>query len=130
MTENEIGTIVVKACLKIHQRLGPGLLESVYQRILAYELEKQGLNVECEVPIPIHYDGVKFDDGFRADIIVEGKVILELKSVERIAPVHMKQLQTYLQLTGLRLGYLLNFGEAMMKTGIKRAVNNLQEPPK
>ena len=95
MTENEIGTIVVNSCIKIHQSLGPGLLESVYQKVLAYELERQGLSVKCEVPIPIRYDDVEFDDGFRADIIVNGKIILELKSVERIAPVHMKQLQTY-----------------------------------
>ena len=129
MTENEIGAIVVSSCIKIHQSLGPGLLESVYQRVLAYELKQQGLQVQCEVPIPIRYDDIEFEDGFRADIIVEGKIILELKSVERVAPVHMKQLQTYLQLTGIRLGYLLNFGEVLMKTGIKRAVNNLNESP-
>ena len=87
------------------------------------------MHVECEVPISIHYDEVRFEEGFRADIIVEGKVILELKSVEMISPVHMKQLQTYLRLTGMRLGYLLNFGEVLMKTGIKRAVNNLDESP-
>jgi GxxExxY protein len=127
MNENEIGTIIVKTCIKIHQRLGPGLLESVYQKVLAYELQQQGLNVCCEVPVPIHYDGILFENGFRADLIVENKVILELKSVEKIAPVHMKQLQTYLQLADLRLGYLLNFGEILMKDGIRRAVNKLQE---
>lgn len=127
MTENEIGTIIVNSCIKIHQHLGPGLLESVYQRVLAYELVKQGLRVECEVPLPVRYDEIEFEEGYRADIIVEGKVILELKSVERVAPVHMKQLQTYLQLTDMRLGYLLNFGEVLMKSGIKRAVNNLDD---
>ena len=127
MTENEIGSLVLKACVKVHQALGPGLLESVYQKVLAYELEQLGLRVKCEVPVPIHYNGVHFEEGFRADIMVEGKVILELKSVEKILPVHMKQLQTYLRLTGSKLGYLLNFGDILMKRGIKRAVNSLQE---
>jgi GxxExxY protein len=103
------------------------LLESVYQKILAHELKQRGLGVRCELPIPILYDGIEFEEGFRADIIVENKVILELKSVEKIVPVHMKQLQTYLRLTDMRLGYLLNFGEVLMKPGIKRAVNNLDE---
>ena len=92
MTENEIGSCVVKACIKVHQALGPGLLESVYQKVLAHELEQQGLSVRCEVPILIRYDNIEFEEGFRADIIVENKVILELKSVEKIAPIHMKQL--------------------------------------
>lgn len=127
MTENEIGSLVVKACIKVHQCLGPGLLESVYQKALAYELKELGLSVRCEVPIPILYEGLEFEEGFRADIIVNDMVILELKSVERISSVHMKQLQTYLRLSGLRLGYLLNFGEELMKTGIKRAVNGLNE---
>jgi GxxExxY protein len=127
MTENEIGSLVVKACIKIHQNLGPGLLESVYQKVLAYELQQMGLSVRCEVPIHIHYEGIEFEDGFRADIIVNDKVILELKSVDKVCPVHMKQLQTYLRLTGLRLGYLLNFGDVLMKNGIRRAVNGLHE---
>ena len=127
MTENEIGTCVVNACIKIHQILGPGLLESVYQKVLVHELQKQGLSVQSEVPIPVRYDDVEFENGFRADLIVNEKVILELKSVEHVSPVHMKQLQTYLKLTGIRLGYLLNFGEVLMKSGIKRVVNNLEE---
>lgn len=127
MTENEIGSLVVKACIKVHQHLGPGLLESVYQKVLAYELKEMGLSVRCEVPISILYEGLAFDEGFRADIIVNDMIILELKSVEKIAAVHMKQLQTYLRLSGLKLGYLLNFGEELMKTGIKRAVNGLIE---
>ena len=105
--------------------LGPGLLESVYEAILAKEIEKRGLKVQRQVPVPIEFDGMKFEEGFRADIIVENKVIIELKSVEKINPAHKKQIQTYLKLTGLQLGYLLNFGEAYMKDGITRAVNGL-----
>jgi GxxExxY protein len=127
MTENEIGTIVVDAAVKVHMALGPGLLESVYEIVLAHELSKRGLHVERQIPIPIQYDGMKFDEGFRADIIVAKKVVLELKSVEKITPAHKKQIQTYLRLTGCRLGYLLNFGAALMKQGITRAVNNLEE---
>ena len=127
MTENEIGTIVVDAAVKIHLALGPGLLESVYEVILAHELSKRGLHVERQVPIAIEYDGIRFDEGFRADIIVGEKVVLELKSVEKVTAVHKKQIQTYLRLTDCKLGYLLNFGAALMKQGITRAVNNLQE---
>jgi len=127
MTENEIGTIVVDAAVKIHLALGPGLLESVYEVILAHELSKRGLHVERQVPIAIEYDGIRFDEGFRADIIVGKKVVLELKSVEKVSAVHKKQIQTYLRLTDCKLGYLLNFGAALMKQGITRAVNNLEE---
>jgi len=127
MTENEIGTIVVDAAVKIHLALGPGLLESVYEVILAHELSKRGLHVERQVPIAIEYDGIRFDEGFRADIIVGEKVVLELKSVEKVTAVHKKQIQTYLRLTDCKLGYLLNFGAALMKQGITRAVNNLEE---
>ena len=104
MTENEIAKIVVDASYHIHRRLGPGLLESVYEVILAYALSSRGLNVERQVPVPIVFDGMKFDEGFRADLIVEDKVIVELKSVEKIAPVHKKQLLTYLRLADKRLG--------------------------
>ena len=127
MTENEIGTIILDAAVYIHRQLGPGLLESVYEAILAKEIEKRGLKVQRQVPVPIEFDGMKFEEGFRADIIVENKVIIELKSVEKINPAHKKQIQTYLKLTGLQLGYLLNFGEAYMKDGITRAVNGLVE---
>ncbi len=106
-------------------RLGPGLLESVYTRILEYELTKRGLKVRREVPVPFRYDELEFDEGFRADLIVEGIVILELKSVEKTAPVHKKQLLTYLKLTGLKLGLLINFGESLIKEGIFRLVNRL-----
>jgi len=125
MTENEIATIVVDACYHIHTRLGPGLLESVYTRILEYELVKRGLQVRREIPIPFRYDELEFDEGFRADLVVEGKLILELKSVENTAPVHKKQLLTYLKLTEMKLGLLINFGSALIKDGIVRIVNGL-----
>jgi len=127
MTENEIGKIVVDAAIKVHRALGPGLLESVYELVLAHKLGKSGLDVDRQVPVSIEYDGILFDEGFRADIIVEKKVILELKSVEKVTAAHKKQIQTYLRLTGKKLGFLLNFGEALMKQGITRAVNNLEE---
>jgi GxxExxY protein len=127
MTENEIGTIIVESAIAVHRELGPGLLETVYEVALAHELRERGLSVERQLPIPIEYRGVKFDEGFRADIVAEGKVILELKSVERTTAAHKKQVQTYLRLTGRKLGYLLNFGEAVMKAGITRCVNRLEE---
>lgn len=127
MTENEIGTIVVDAAIKVHRVLGPGLLESVYEAILARELTLRGLKVERQKPVPIEYEELHFDEGFRADIIVEGKVILELKSIEQLHRVHYKQLFTYLKLKSLKLGYLLNFGAVMMKEGICRIVNGLDD---
>ena len=127
MNENEIGKIVVDCAVRLHMEIGPGLLESVYEVLLAKMLSDAGLKVERQVPIPIKYHGVQFDEGFRADIVVENKVILELKSVENIAKVHKKQVLTYLKLTGMRLGYLLNFGEELMKDGISRILNgNIQ----
>ena len=125
MTENEIAKIVVDCCFKIHTSLGPGLLESVYEEILCYELKKRGLNIDRQKGLPVLYDELKMELGFRADIIVENKVILELKSLEVLAPVHSKQLLTYLKLTELKLGLLINFGEALIKNGIHRIVNNL-----
>ena len=127
MTENEIGKLVVDSAVTVHRELGPGLLETVYEVILAHELRQRGLRVERQVPISIESRGIKFDEAFRADIVVEGKVILELKSVEQVTRVHQKQLLTYLRLTGYKLGFLLNFGEALMKKGITRAVNGLDE---
>jgi len=123
VTENEIGTIVVDSAIQLHRATGPGLLEKVYETLLAYELETRGLIVERQVPIDISYNGVHFDEGFRADIVVENKVILELKSVESILNVHDKQVLTYLKLTGLKLGYLLNFGQERMVDGISRILN-------
>lgn len=127
MTENEIAKEVVDAAYKVHTTLGPGLLESVYEVVLAHELKQRGLAAAKQVPVPIQYDSIVFDEGFRADIIVEGMVILELKSVERVAPVHKKQLLTYLRLADKRLGLLINFGEELIKTGISRVVNGLAD---
>ena len=127
MTENEIARIVVDACYHIHVRSGPGLLESVYSRVLEYELTKRGLRVRREVPIPFRYDHIDFDEDFKADLIVEDRLILELKSVENTAPVHKKQLLTYLKLTGLKLGLLINFGAPLIKEGIFRLANGLAE---
>ena len=127
MTENEIGKMVVDCAVKLHIELGPGLLESVYEVLLAHRLEKLGLKVERQVHIPIQYDGICFDEGFRADLIVEGKVLLELKSVERTSNVHKKQVLTYLKLSGIKLGFLLNFGESLMKDGMQRILNGTVE---
>jgi len=127
MTENEIGTIIVDAAITMHRELGPGLLESVYEVVLAYELEQRGLSVKRQMPIPIRYKDMIFDEAFRADIVVDKKVIVELKSVEQISEAHKKQVQTYLRLTGCKLGFLLNFGEALMKRGITRVVNGLKD---
>jgi len=125
MTENEIATQIVDAAFKIHTKLGPGLLESVYEVALAHELKKRGLRVERQASIPIVYDDIKFDEGFRADLIVENKVNVELKSVEAVLPVHRKQVLTHLRLTNLKLGLLINFGEELIKNGISRIVNGL-----
>jgi GxxExxY protein len=129
MTENEIGTIIVNAAIAVHRQLGPGLLESVYEIVLAYELQQRGLGVNRQMPIPIRYQDMTFDEAFRADLLVAEKVIVELKSVEQVSEVHKKQVQTYLRLTGCKLGFLLNFGEALMKRGITRVVNGLEDRP-
>ena len=125
MNENEISKIIVNTCYNIHIELGPGLLESVYEEILYYELINQGLRLERQKAIPVLWKDNKMGIGFRADLIVENKVIIELKSVEIIAPVHPKQLLTYLRITGLKLGLLINFNEKLIKDGITRIVNNL-----
>ena len=125
MSENEISKIIVDCCFKVHTELGPGLLESVYEEVLSYEIIKRGLLLDRQKGIPVVYNEIKMELGFRADIIVENKVIIELKSIDAIAPVHSKQLLTYLKLTGLKLGLLINFNEALIKDGIKRIVNNL-----
>lgn len=127
MTENELAKIVVDASFKLHNALGPGLLESVYSAILAYELRKAGLKVECESAIPVVWDTVKMDMGFRADLIIEGKLLIELKSVEQISEVHKKQTLTYLKLTGIKLGLLINFGGAMLKGNIIRIANGMSD---
>ncbi len=126
MTENEIANMIMDAAFQIHRELGPGLLESVYEVILARKLADMGLTVERQVPVPIRFQEIIFEEGFRADLFVEQKVIIELKSVERLQPVHSKQLLTYLRLTGCRLGLLINFGEYLMKDGFKRVANGLE----
>ena len=128
MKENGIGTIIVDCALELHRNLGPGLLETVYEVTLARALERRGLEVERQVAVPIEYQGETFSEGFRADLIVGGLVIVELKSIERVTPAHKKQLLTYLRLTGLKLGYLLNFGEALMRDGITRTINGSIDP--
>ena len=125
MTENEIGTKIVDTALLIHRELGSGLLESVYETVLAHELEQRGLDIQRQVAIPISYKRIMFDEGFRADMIINSRVIIELKSIEQLNNAHKKQLLTYLRLAGLKLGYLLNFGQPLMKSGVVRVVNGL-----
>ncbi len=125
MSENELSKIIVDTCYHLHVELGPGMFESVYEEILTYELLQQGLLVHRQQAIPVCWKGLKMEQGFRADLIVEDKVLIEIKSVETIAPVHQKQVLTYLKLTGLKLGLLINFNEALIKDGITRVVNKL-----
>lgn len=124
-TENEISKIVLDIAFDIHTKLGPGLFESVYEEILIYELEDYGLTVKKQQGIPVIWNELKMEVGFRADIIVENKVIIEIKSVEALAPIHYKQLTTYLKITNLKLGLLINFNEYLLKDGIKRIANKL-----
>jgi GxxExxY protein len=121
----EIGRNIVHSAIKVHKTLGPGLLESVYQKCLAYELENAGLTVACEVPLPVKYETVIIDVGFRIDMMIQRTVIVENKTVDKIAPIHEAQLLTYLKLTNLKLGFLLNWNVLLMKDGVKRMVNNL-----
>ena len=125
MTENEIGKSIVDIAVQIHREMGPGLLESVYEIAMAHQLQQRGLVVERQAPVAIEYQGHRFDEGFRADLIVENKVIVELKCVEKLNNAHKKQLLTYLKLTGLKLGLLINFNVDLIKNGIVRIVNNL-----
>jgi GxxExxY protein len=125
MHENEIAKQILDCAFKIHKDVGPGLLESVYEELLSYEIIKRGLFVQRQVGIPLNYESIKMEIGFRADIIVENKVIIELKSIETILDVHKKQLLTYLKLSGLKLGLLINFNTYMLKDGIVRIVNKL-----
>jgi GxxExxY protein len=126
MHENEISKIVLDIAFKVHNELGPGLFESVYETVIEHELiSKYNLNVQKQVGLPVIWENVKLELGFRADLIIENKVIIEIKSIEALAPVHHKQLLTYLKLTGMKLGMLINFNEALLKNGIKRIVNNL-----
>jgi len=126
-TENQIATIVVDAALKIHKKFGSGLLESAYQKVLLIELTKRGLSVESEVPIQVEFEGSSIDSGFRADIVVENSVILELKAIQKNNIIHKQQLLSYLKLTNLKLGLVINFGSSLLKDGICRVVNGLEE---
>ena len=128
MKENEIAKKILDAAFVVHTKLGPGLLESVYEVVLAHELRKTGVAVERQKPMPITYDGILFEEGYRADPLVELKVIVELKSVTAISAVHAKQVLTQLRLSGLKLGLLINFGETHLKNGIKRIINGELEP--
>ena len=125
MTENELAKIIVELCLKIHKILGPGLLESVYEEVLCYELKKLGIRFKRQQGIPVIYESINMDLGFRADIIIEDKLIIELKSSEGVDPVHYKRLLTYLRITNMKLGLMVNFNVELIKYGIKRVVNNL-----
>ncbi|WP_424962996.1 GxxExxY protein [Ekhidna sp.] len=125
MSENELSRIIVDASYQIHTKLGAGLFESVYEEVLNYELISRGLSIERQKGIPVFWNEIKMDQGFRADLIVESKVLIEIKSVENILPVHQKQVLTYLKLTKLKLGLLINFNESLIKNGIQRIVNGL-----
>ena len=125
VTENAIGEAVLGAAMKVHSAVGPGLLESVYETCLTHELRIQGFNVQRQVALPVEYDGQRIDAGFRLDILVAEKVVVEVKAVERTAPIHTAQILTYLKLGGFKLGYLLNFNVVHMRDGIKRLVNDL-----
>ena len=125
MEIESIGYRIIGAAIKVHRVLGPGLLESAYQKCLAWELSRVGLRVECEVPLPLRYEGIQIDAGFRLDMQVEDLVIVENKVVEQILPIHEAQLLTYLRLTGCRLGYLLNWNVELMRNGIHRMVHRL-----
>jgi GxxExxY protein len=125
ITENEISYKIIGIALELHKSIGPGLLESVYEHALYYDLKQAGLNVACQVPMPFLYKEVKMEVGYRIDIIVEGKVLIEVKSVDALAPVHFAQTLTYLKLSGLKLGLLINFNVKILKGSIHRIVNNL-----
>ena len=125
MNENELSGLILDCCFKIHRNLGPGLYESVYDQILAYELSAKDLNFERQKAIPLKYGEITFEIGFRIDFFVENLVILELKSVESILPLHKKQLLTYLKIANCKLGFIINFNSTLLKNGIIRIVNNL-----
>ncbi|NOX65419.1 MAG: GxxExxY protein [Chlorobi bacterium] len=125
MHENEISNIIIRAAIEIHKTLGPGLLESVYESTLEYKLKKLGLNVKKQVALPVIFEEIKLDAGYRIDLLIENKVIIEIKSVETVLPVHKAQTLTYLKLSELKLALLINFNVPLLKDGIKRFVNNL-----
>lgn len=125
MTEDELSNIIIGLAIKVHKSVGPGLLESVYEECLYYELKKNGLSVKKQVPIPMYYENIKIDCSFRADIIVDDKIIIEIKAVKTLEDIHLAQLLTYLRITNKKLGLLFNFNEKILMNGFKRVVNNL-----
>lgn len=125
MNIEELGSSIIGAAIKVHKVLGPGLLESAYQKCLEYELRKTGMHVECELALPVNYESLHIDAGYRIDMLVENKIIIENKAVERLLPIHEAQLLTYLKMKGCRLGFLVNWNVPVLKDGIKRMVNNL-----
>jgi GxxExxY protein len=125
MTEEDVGHAIIGAAIKVHSALGPGLLESAYELCLVYELEKLSLRVGRQVPIPIRYEDLSIDNGYRIDLLIDDRVVVELKSIEQVLPVHRGQLLSYLRLGGFKLGYLLNFNVSLMRDGIARLVNGL-----
>ncbi|MCL5406857.1 MAG: GxxExxY protein [Deltaproteobacteria bacterium] len=127
MQINDLTNQIIGAAIAVHRELGPGLLESAYEACLAFELAKRGLRVEQQKPLPVHYQGVDLDCGYRIDLLVEKRVIVELKAVERLEPIHNAQLLSYLKLSGLRLGLLINFNVLVLKNGIKRIALGLEE---
>ena len=127
MTYNELSGLILEVAIDIHRRLGPGLLESVYQAILAHELAKRGMNVQKEIPVPLVWDNLRFDVGFRVDLISNEMILIELKCVEMVSVAHKKQMLTYLRITGKKLGLLINFGEATLKDEFSRIINGALE---
>ncbi|WP_192347589.1 GxxExxY protein [Algoriphagus sp. Y33] len=125
MTENEISSKIIGAAIEVHKQLGPGLLESSYEKCLAFELTQQGLEIKTQVAVPVQYKGIKLEVGYRLDILVEEKVIIEVKTVSELAAIHKAQLLTYLKLTGIKLGLLVNFNSLKLIDGVKRVANNL-----
>lgn len=125
MGENEIGERIIRGAIRVHSTLGPGLLESAYEACLVYELGKQGVAVARQVALPVRYNDVEIDAGYRLDLLVGKKVVVEIKAIERLAPIHTAQILSYLRLSGYKLGYVLNFNVTQMKQGIKRVVNGL-----
>lgn len=126
-TIDEIASVIVDCAFKVHTKLGPGLLESAYEACLAHELSKRGLKVDRQIPQPVHYDDIIIDVGYRLDLLVNDSIIIELKAVEHVLPIHQAQLMTYLKLSDKTLGFLINFNTVLIKNGIKRIANNFQE---
>ncbi|MEK6209892.1 MAG: GxxExxY protein [Pseudomonadota bacterium] len=122
---NRLSSETIGAAIEVHRNLGPGLLESAYERCLSWELRQRGFDVENQVPVPIRYKGLTLDEGYRIDLLVEGKLLLELKSIDKVQPIHTAQVLTYLKMTGLKMALILNFNVLLMRSGIKRIVNQL-----